>query len=75
MGNTNYRVSAGQINVAQQKPALAAPALGNNLLSFNSSSNSAMLSPSSWNNANSSKNGSTDKAVALSAQEISDFLS
>lgn len=72
MGNTNIRVPMHQMNITQQTTA-APPTLGNNLLSFNNSNNGAMMSSSSWNN--SKKNGSTDKAVALSAQEINDFLS
>lgn len=60
--------------IIQQKIA-PAPTLNSNLLSFNSSNNSALMSPSSWNTTNSSKNGATEKAVALSAQEINDFLS
>lgn len=63
MGNTSNRVLMNQMNAMQQNAA-APPTMGNNLLSFNSSNN----------NSNSTKTGTTDKAVALSAQEINDFL-
>lgn len=71
MGNTNIHVPMSGMNIAQQKTP-APPTLGNNLLSFNSSTNSAVMSPLTWHNPHSSKNG--EKAVALSAQEINDFL-
>lgn len=69
VANTNNRVPMSQVNIAQKK----ATALGNNLLSFNDSNKNAMMSPTSWTNNN--KNESSDKTVALSAQEINDFLS
>lgn len=73
MGNT--RVPMNQMNFTQPTTA-AAPSMGNSLLSFNTmNNNSGMMSPLAWTNASSAKNGSTDKAVALSAQEINDFLS
>lgn len=71
MGNTNIHVPMSEMNISQQK-APGPPTLGNNLLSFNSGTNSAVMSPMSWHNAHGSK--SEEKSVALSAQEINDFL-
>lgn len=74
MGNTNIRVAMNQMNIKPQ-PTAAASTLDNNLLSFNSSNNnSASMSTWSWNKTNNSNNRTTDKAVALSAQEINEFL-
>lgn len=71
MGNTNIHVPMSEMNITQQRTT-APPTLGNNLLSFNSSTNSAVMSPLSWHNAQIKQNG--EKPVALSAQEINDFL-